>query len=140
MYLLDTNVVSELRKSSSGRVDANVLHWSQSVPPPLCHISAMSVLELEIGVRQMERRDARQGELLRHWLDQVVLPFFSGRVLPVDLPVVLRYAQLSVPDRRPERDGLIGATAHVHNMVLVTRNVTDFEGGGIRILNPWLVP
>ncbi len=140
MYLLDTNVVSELRKSSSGRIDANVLRWSQSVPPSLCHVSAMSILELEIGVRQMERRDARQGELLRQWLDRTVLPFFTDRVLPVDLPVVLRYAEMSVPDRRPERDGLIGATAHVHNMILVTRNVADFAGGDIRILNPWLAP
>ncbi len=140
MYLLDTNVVSELRKASSGRIDVNVLRWSRSVPPALCHMSAMSVLELEIGVRQMERRDARQGEPLRKWLDGTVLPFFKDRILPVDLAVVLRFAELSVPDRRPERDGLIGATAHVHNMALVTRNVADFEGAGIRILNPWLDP
>ncbi len=140
MYLLDTNVVSELRKVSSGRVDASVLRWSRSVPPALCHISAMSVLELEIGVRQMERRDGRQGEPLRQWLDGIVLPFFKDRILPVDLAVVLRLAELSVPARRPERDGLIGATAYVHNMVLVTRNVVDFEGADIRILNPWLDP
>lgn len=138
MYLLDTNIVSELRKTSSGRVDAHVLRWSQSVPPPLCHISAMSMLELEIGVRQMERRDKRQGLALRRWLDEVVLPFFAGRVLPVDLAVALRCAELSVPDRRPERDGLIGATAHVHNMILVTRNVADFTEMDIRLLNPWL--
>lgn len=138
MYLLDTNVVSELRKASSGRIDANVLRWSQSALPPLCHLSAISVLELEIGVRQMERRDVLQGQALRQWLDGTVLPFFAGRVLPVDLPVVLRHAELSVPDRRPERDGLIGATAHVHNMILVTRNVADFSDMGIRILNPWL--
>lgn len=138
MYLLDTNVVSELRKASSGRVDANVLRWSQSVPPLLCHISAMSILELEIGVRQMEHRDARQGGLLRQWLDGTVLPFFAGRVLPVDLAVALQCAGMSVPDRRPERDGLIGATAHVQNMVLVTRNVADFADMDIRLLNPWL--
>jgi len=140
MYLLDTNVVSELRKTSSGRIDANVLHWSQSVPPALCHISAMSILELEIGVRQMERRDVRQAEPLRRWLDGTVLPFFRDRILPVDLAVVLRLAEMSVPNRQPERDGLIGATAHVHNMVLVTRNVADFEEAGLRILNPWLDP
>jgi toxin FitB len=140
MYLLDTNVVSELRKATSGRADDNVLRWSRSVPPALCHISAMSVLELEIGVRQMERRDARQGALLRQWLDRTVLAFFRDRILSVDLAVVLRFAEFSVPDRRPERDGLIGATAYVHNMVLVTRNVVDFEGAGIRILNPWLDP
>ena len=138
MYLLDTNVVSELRKTSSGRIDANVLRWAQSVPPPLCHISVVSILELEIGVRQMERRDARQGGLLRQWLDGTVLPFFAGRVLPIDLPVALRCAEMSVPDRKPERDGFIGATAHAHNMVLITRNVRDFEGMDIRILDPWL--
>lgn len=138
MYLLDTNVVSELRKASSGRIDANVLRWSQSVPPPLCHISVVSILELEIGVRQIERRDARQGGLLRQWLDGTVLPFFAGRVLPVDLPVALRCAEMSVLDRKPERDGFIGATAHAHNMVLITRNARDFEGMDIRILDPWL--
>jgi predicted nucleic acid-binding protein len=138
MYVLDTNVVSELRKATSGRIDANVLRWSQSVPPPLCHISAVSVLELETGVRQMERRDERQGQLLRAWLDDVVLPFFAGRILPVDLSVALRCAATSVPDPRPDRDGLIGATAHVHNMTLVTRNVSDFTGMDIRLLNPWL--
>lgn len=140
MYLLDTNVVSELRKATSGRVDPHVLRWSQSVPPPLCHVSAMSILELEIGVRQTERRDAPQGRLLRRWLDEAVLPFFSRRVLPVDLPVMLRCAEMSVPDGRPDRDGLIGATAYVQNMVLVTRNVADFAGMDIRILNPWLAP
>nr|WP_314085575.1 type II toxin-antitoxin system VapC family toxin [uncultured Shinella sp.] len=140
MYLLDTNVVSELRKTSSGRVDANVLRWSQSVPPALCHVSAISILELEIGVRQMERGDVRQAEPLRRWLDGTVLPFFRDRILPVDLAVVLRLAEMSVPNRPPERDGLIGATAYVHNMVLVTRNVADFEGAGLRILNPWLDP
>lgn len=140
MYLLDTNVVSELRKTSSGRIDANVQRWSQSVPPALCHISAMSILELEIGVRQMERRDARQAQPLRRWLDGTVLSFFRDRILPVDLAVVLRLAEMSVPNRQPERDGLIGATAHVNNMVLVTRNVADFDGAGLRILNPWLDP
>lgn len=140
MFLLDTNVVSELRKASTGRIDANVLRWSHSVPPALCHVSAMSILELEIGVRQMERRDARQGEALRQWMDGTVFPFFSERILSVDLAVVLRLAEMSVPDRQPERDGLIGATAYVHNMVLITRNVVDFEGAGIRILNPWLEP
>ena len=137
MYLFDTNVVSEFRKTASGRADPNVVRWSQSVAPPLCHVSAMSMLELEIGVLQMERRDPAQGRLLRDWLSDTVLPFFSGRILDVDLTVALRCAELVVPDPRPDRDALIGATASVHNMVLVTRNVGDFKGMDIRIFNPW---
>ena len=140
MYLLDTNVVSELRKTNSGRIDAADLRWSQSIPPSLCFLSAMSMLELEIGVRRMEHRDAPQGQRFRSWLDEVVLPFFSGRILPVDLAVAVRCAEMSVPDRRPGRDGLIGATAYVHNMVLVTRNVAYFAGMGIRVVNPWQDP
>ena len=137
MYIFDTNVVSELRKAASGRADANVLAWTGSIAPPLCYVSAMSMLEMEIGVRRMERRDPVQGHLLREWLSGVVLPFFSGRVLPVDLAVAMRCGEFMVPDPKPDRDALIGATASVHNMVLVTRNVGDFAGMDIKLLNPW---
>jgi predicted nucleic acid-binding protein len=138
MFVLDTNVVSELRKAKSGKADRNVTAWASTAIPGSLFISAISVLELETGVRLIERRDAAQGAILRAWLDGHVLPAFAGRVLPVDLAVAQRCAQLHVPDPRAERDALIAATALVHGMSVVTRNVADFEPTGVTIVNPWL--
>jgi predicted nucleic acid-binding protein len=137
MFLLDTNVVSELRKAGSGRADANVVAWAGAQASGSLYVSAITVLELELGVLLMERRDLMQGTLLRSWLSAQVLPAFAGRVLPVDTAVALQCARLHVPDRRAERDGLIAATALVHGMTMVTRNVQDFEGTGVALLDPW---
>jgi predicted nucleic acid-binding protein len=137
MYLLDTNVVSELRKARSGRMDENVLRWSGTVSPGELFLSAISVLELEIGIRQMERRDEKQGEALRSWFREAVLPTFENRILAVDVRVAQCCAGFNFPDPRPDRDGLIGATASVHGFVLVTRNIRDFAGMGIALLDPW---
>jgi predicted nucleic acid-binding protein len=137
MFLLDTNVVSELRKVRSGRADANVAAWSRETPGTSLYLSAIVIQELEIGVLQIERRDAPQGALLHAWLEDHVLPVFANRILPVDIAVARRSAELHVPDARPYRDSLILATALVHGMTLVTRNVADFAGCGVPILNPW---
>ena len=137
MYLLDTNVVSELRKARSGKADKNVAIWADSVDAADLFLSAITIQELEIGILLLERRDHTQGALLRAWLNNHVLPAFTGRVLPVDAAVAKRSAKLQVPDPRPVRDGLIAGTALVHGMTLVTRNVSDFEGTGVLILNPW---
>jgi toxin FitB len=137
MYLLDTNVVSELRKVIEGRADPNVAVWQQQVNSSACFVSAMTLMELEIGVLRLERRDARQGALLRAWLEERVVPEFAGRVLPVDDAVARRSAQLHVPDQRPACDALIAATALVHGLTLVTRNTADFAPMGVRLLNPW---
>ena len=137
MYLLDTNVVSELRKARSGKADKNVAIWADSVDAADLFLSAITIQELEIGILLLERRDHTQGALLRAWLNNHVLPAFTGRVLPVDAAVAKRSAKLHVPDPRPVRDGLIAGTALVHGMTLVTRNVSDFEGTGVLILNPW---
>ena len=137
MFLLDTNVVSELRKAQSGRADAGVVAWARAVPASGLFVSAITVLELELGVLQVERRDAAQGAVLRTWLDQHVLPAFDGRILVVDAAVAQRCARLHVPDRRAERDALIAATALVHAMTVVTRNLADFEHAGVSLLNPW---
>jgi len=142
MYLVDTNVVSELRKSpvAQGRpakVDPNVLAWTKSVPAANQFLSAISILELETGTLLMERRDPRQGVVFRSWLQDHVLPTFAGRILPVDTKVALRCAALHVPNPRSQRDALIAATALVHGMTLVTRNVRDFEATGVAILDPW---
>lgn len=137
MYLLDTNVVSELRKVKSGKADQGVSEWAHQVDARDLYISVISVQELEIGVLLAERRDSPQGALLRAWLDAHVLPAFADRILAVDLAVAHRSARLNVPDPKPFRDCLIAATALVHGMTVVTRNVSDFAATGVRILNPW---
>jgi predicted nucleic acid-binding protein len=137
MFLLDTNVISELRKAPSGRVDANVVAWARSVPTADLYLSAITVLELELGILQVERRDAAQAAVLRKWMNEHVLPAFAGRILPVDVAVALRCAALHVPTRRAERDCLIAATAMVHGMTVVSRNVGDFAFARLELLNPW---
>jgi predicted nucleic acid-binding protein len=137
MYVLDTNVISELRKAASGRADKNVTAWARGVVPFALYLSAITILELELGTLQIERRDHAQGAVLRAWLNTRVLPAFDGRVLAIDAAVAKRCAGLHVPDPRGERDALIAATALVHGMTIVTRNVRDFETTGVRIVNPW---
>ncbi|MDR3509304.1 MAG: type II toxin-antitoxin system VapC family toxin [Caulobacteraceae bacterium] len=137
MYLLDTNVVSELRKAKAGKADPNVTAWAASLPAASLFISAITILELELGVLQIERRDAAQGAILRAWLDHGVLPAFSGRVIDIDTQIARRCAGLHVPDPRGERDALIAASALVHSLTVVTRNVIDFAPTGAPTLNPW---
>jgi len=137
MYLLDTNVVSELRKVGAGRADPKVAQWAQSVQTASLFVSVITIQELEIGIQLALRRDSTQGELLRQWMNQHVLPAFEGRVLSVDLPVVQRSSALHVPNPRPVRDGLIAATALVHGLTVVTRNVADFQPCGVTLINPW---
>ena len=136
-YLLDTNVVSELRKIRLGKADRNVAQWADGVDASDLFMSVITVQELEIDVLLAERRDPKQGALLRGWLTQQVLPAFGGRILSVDTTVAQRSARLHVPNPRPVRDGLIVATALVHGMTVVTRNVADFEPTGVAVLNPW---
>lgn len=138
MFVLDTNVVSELRKTGDGKVDPHVARWLSGVDAASCFISALTVMELEIGILRVERRDAKQGERLRAWMDTRVLPEFAERILPIDATVALCCARLHVPDPRAERDVLIAATALVHGATVVTRNTTDFEPTGAPFLNPWL--
>lgn len=148
MYLLDTNVLSELRKVRSRRADPRVAAWAEGVPMAELFLSVISLQEIEIGVRLVERRDAAQGTVLRRWYEETVLPSFlpkagssgnADRLLAVDTAVARRSAALNVPDPRPVRDGLIAATALVHGLVVVTRNEADFAPTGVRILNPWTV-
>ena len=137
MYVLDTNVLSELRKVRLGTADVNVAAWAESVDAAALFVSVISVMELELGVMAIERKDATQGAMLRAWLDQQVLPEFAERTLPIDTAVAQRCARLHVPDKRGERDALIAATALVHGMAVVTRNVSDFKPTGVVTVNPW---
>ena len=137
MFVLDTNVVSELRKIRLNKADINVTAWAESVDATNLFVSAITVMELELGVLSVERKDATQGAMLRSWLEQQVLPEFAGRTLPVDTAVAQRCARLHVPNRRGERDALIAATALVHGMTVVTRNIADFQPMGVKLFNPW---
>lgn len=137
MYLLDTNVASELRKVDVGTADPHVKAWSDQLDAEVAFLSVITVLELEQGILLMERRDSRQGAMLRAWLENRILPQFQGRILSVDLQVAQQCAALHVPDPKDDRDSLIAATALVHGMIVVTRNVSHFAQCGVRIFNPW---
>jgi hypothetical protein len=137
MYVLDTNVVAELRKAKAGKADQNVATWAESVTPSSLFLSTVTVLELELGVLLIERRDPSQGAVLRAWMDGHVLPAFAGRILSIDTAVARRCAQLHVPNPKSERDAFIAATALVHGMTVVTRNVEDFASTDVATFNPW---
>lgn len=137
MFLLGTNVISELRKVRAGKADANVAACARGVPAGSLFLSAIVIQELETGILLVERRDSAQGAILRAWLDEHVLPAFAGRVLSVDTAVAKCAAALHVPDPKPIRDSLIAATALVHGMTVVTRNAADFKATGTMHLKPW---
>jgi len=137
MFLLDTNVVSELRKAGSGRADPNVVAWLSARDAGAFYVSAVTLMELDLGILLMERRDPAQGARLRVWMEDHVLPEFSERTIPIDRAVALACARLHVPDPRPERDAFIAASALVHGMTIVTRNVADFAPMGVGVVNPW---
>ena len=137
MFLLDTNVISELRKAGAGRADTNVVAWLSTIDASALYLSAVTLMELDLGVLLIERRDPAQGTRLRSWMESHVLPEFAERIVPIDTAVALRCARLHVPDPRPERDAFIAATAIVHGMTIVTRNVTDFAPMNVSIVNPW---
>ncbi|MBY0423657.1 MAG: type II toxin-antitoxin system VapC family toxin [Parvularculaceae bacterium] len=136
MFLLDTNVVSELRRPA--RADTNVRSWAENTPAEFYAVSVVTIQELERGTLLMERRDAAQGAILRRWLEEEVVARLASRILPIEIGVARICARLHVPDPRPERDALIAATALTHGLTVVTRNVGDFEAMGVSLLNPWL--
>lgn len=136
-YLLDTNVVSELRKVGDGKADLNVTTWLGAKDSRDLYISAITILELERGILSIQRRDIEQGSRLRTWMDSRVRPEFAERMISIDEAIATRCAHLHIPDRRNEADALIAATAIVHGLVVVTRNIHDFQGTGVVIVDPW---
>lgn len=138
MFVLDTNVVSEMRKVRSGKANAGLAEWASETPSGQLFLSVITMHELEHGVLLAERTDPKTGAVLRQWLDGSVAAAFGDRMLPVDEAVARRAAALHVPDPAPFRDALIGATGLVHHMAVVTRNVADFERFvGLEVINPW---
>ena len=136
-FLLDTNTVSELRKAKTGKINPNVKAWIEKIAPRELFLSAITLLELEMGIGLIECRDKAQAIVLQNWLSHHVLPIFEGRILAIDAKIALCCGKLHVPDPRAERDALIAATALVHSMAVVTRNVKDFKPMGVEIINPW---
>jgi len=136
MFLLDTNVISELRKVEFGKADPNVARWATCVDADELFLSVMTVMELETGVLQLERKDQQAGRVLRGWLN-VVLHEFKNRILPFNLEDATCCARLHIPDRRAKINAFICATAKIHAMTVVTRNTKDFTHAGVSLLNPW---
>ncbi|MDP9773602.1 UNVERIFIED_ORG: putative nucleic acid-binding protein [Rhizobium sp. SORGH_AS 755] len=136
-YLLDPNVVSELRKVGDGKADLNVTTWLGAKDSRDLYISAITILELERGILGIQRRDIEQGSRLRTWMDSRVRPEFAERIISIDEAIATRCAHLHTPDRRNEADAFIAATAIVHGLVVVTRNIHDFQGTGVVLVDPW---
>lgn len=133
-YLLDTNVVSALRKP--GR-NPEVRAWAVSVPPAELFVAANTIAEIERGVIAKERTDPTQGEVLRGWFEDRLLPTFDGRVLSFDLPAARILATYRVPEHAPYADAVIAAVAASADKVVVTRNIRHFQPLGVRCLDPW---
>jgi len=134
-YLIDTNVLSELRRRD--RTHPRVAAWADAIDGSDLFLSVITVLEIEAGALMLQRRDPAQGDILRAWIDDRVLPAFAGRVLAIDTRIAQQCARLHVSHPRAERDALIAATARVHYMCVATRNVRDFEPMGVVLFNPW---
>lgn len=137
MFLVDTNVVSELRKVSDGRADPAVVAWFSDVDESGLFLSVVTLMELELGIARLDRRDHAQAAMLRRWLRDHVRPAFGDRILPITSDIAARCALLHVPDPRPQQDAWLAATALTHGFAIVTRNVADFANTGVTVINPW---
>jgi predicted nucleic acid-binding protein len=135
MFILDTNVISELRQGKTAQSMA-VRQWASTQPSNQLFLSAITLLELELGIQALQRKTPPQGSALRAWLTGVRAAF-AGRILPFAESTAPVCAALHIPNPRSERDAMIAATALEHKFTVVTRNVSDFEATGVALLNPW---
>jgi predicted nucleic acid-binding protein len=137
MFLLDTNVISELRKTTENKINPRIKEWAETKMPSTMFLSVITIFELELGILRLERRDKKQGQILRKWLSQLVLPAFVDRVLPINTAIAVRSASLHVSNPSSDRDAMIAATAIEHHLTLVTRNTVDFDLTKVKLINPW---
>ena len=137
MFLLDTNVISELRKTTENKINPGVKEWAETKMPSTMFLSVITIFELELGILRLERRGKKQGQILRKWLSQLVLPAFVDRVLPINTAIAVRSASLHVSNPSSDRDAMIAATAIEHHLTLVTRNTVDFDLTKVKLINPW---
>ena len=135
MFLLDTNVISELRQGKPMQ-NAQVMAWAKGHIFDRFFLSAITILELEKGVQALEHKQPPQGQALRRWLDGVT-DVFDGRTIPFSARMAKRCAALHFPHAISERDAMIAATALEHRFTVVTRNLKDFQSTGVQLLNPW---
>jgi toxin FitB len=133
-YLVDTNVLSEARKS--WRCDPGVASWFSAVPATEIYVSALTAGEIRKGVEARRRRDEQAARALERWLEELMTTY-ADRILPVDEEVADRWGRLNVPDPLSPIDGPLAATASVHGLTLVTRNVRHVERTGVELLNPF---
>jgi predicted nucleic acid-binding protein len=136
MFVLDTNVISELRQGKP-QPSAAVRRWAAGQPSHRLFLSAITILELELGIQALERRTPPQGSALRSWLTGVRAAF-AGRILPFGENTAAMCASLHIPNPRSERDAMIAATALEHKFTVATRNTADFDATGVALINPWL--
>jgi len=137
MYLLNTNIISELKKLDSGKIHPQVQRWAYSINLMQTKISVVSIIEIRTGILSLARKDQAQAASLDNWFTNRLLPAYRTRTLSVDTEVALICAQLHIPAKRPINDAYIAATAIAHNLTLVTCNVRDFQGLPLMLENPF---
>lgn len=137
MYLLDTNIFRELRLLPKGKANPNVTAWAPTIKTEQFFTSVIVAMEIERGVLGMMYKDPAQGVMLRQWFEHTFKPSMNGRILGVDDTTAAICATLHVPNKSPENDAWIAATAIQHRFTLVTRNIADFQHTGVALLNPF---
>lgn len=138
MYLLDTNVISQIRKVNHPKCPPIFKTWFDKVDLNHCYLATITLFEIERGILQKAHKDKMQADMIRHWFEHQIKPEFAERVLSLDMPNALKTAYFHVPNPAPLIDSFLAGIAISHELILVTRNTKDFIGfDGIKLLNPF---